>query len=326
MQSFEFILLTVGVLIIVGFFVAALWRTRRDNADSDLNLERDSDLEAPDLDEPTISATADHGVESQTIEPIIIETKSREPKKVYGEFETSQTISMPISNPVSDTGSTQKSSPSAAPILGEISTEYADEEPFVVSTASEKRMNKTMPDADNEPQSDWMQTIRKTFKHRTEDYRAAQEAQKRPPSGLIVLYVVAPRGKSFYGVDIANLLEDQGLRFGVKDVFHKTDDFGREIFSVASAVEPGTFDYDNMALSSTPGLCCFFDLDAVENAKQSFRSLLSCVYEMAHFFRAEILDENREPLTQASVGQSLAKIKSTMKQGTMEQARPVNVE
>lgn len=325
MQSFEVFLLGVGVVIIAGFFAVALWRTRYKDDVAEIEP-------AIEVVEPTLSDAklGEVGVEAQTIEPIIVNTASSEPKSLSPDFESEEPMAIKING-----GTAVNVYADEEPVVGPVAAEMAEEiynedriraagKAALAQAKEDPKSARANPFAKG---SEWMGVIKEAFKERTSHQAPQVQPRQESLPNLVVIYVVAPRAKSFYGSDIAQLLEEQGLQFGRMDVFHKSDEFGREIFSVASAVEPGTFDYDNMSMSSTPGLCCYFNLDRVVNPKQSFRALLSCVYELGHFLRADLLDDNREPLSQNSVAASLARIKAKMAESQQVNAgNPVNVE
>ena len=53
-----------------------------------------------------------------------------------------------------------------------------------------------------------------------------------------------PREEGFAGAELVAALRDQGLRFGEMNIFHYLDeDSGSALYSVANAIEPGTFDW-----------------------------------------------------------------------------------
>lgn len=156
---------------------------------------------------------------------------------------------------------------------------------------------------------EWAAIVKKTFKQRTDLNRQRLSDQQRRLGGLVVIHVMAPQNMAFYGGDVLEVLTHLGLRFGDRRIFHKFNEQGQKLFSIAQAVEPGCFDINNMTLISVRGLSCFFDLSAASNPKQAFRNLLACVHEIAHYLRAEILDEHYRPLTQETIAQILKKIK-----------------
>ena len=65
---------------------------------------------------------------------------------------------------------------------------------------------------------------------------------------LLILGVMAKADEPFGGEDLVAALRGQGLKFGDMGIFHRThDDSGERLFSVANAVEPGTFDLSDLS-------------------------------------------------------------------------------
>jgi cell division protein ZipA len=70
------------------------------------------------------------------------------------------------------------------------------------------------------------------------------DARRKNPQleELLILGVMAQSGEPFGGDELVAALRGQGLKFGDMGIFHRTHgDSGERLFSVANAVEPGTF-------------------------------------------------------------------------------------
>src|SRR5690606_32068299 len=79
------------------------------------------------------------------------------------------------------------------------------------------------------------------------------EPPPRPEPALlevIVVHLIAPRGHRFDGRELLQELLEGGMRFGEMNIFHcHRHENGEDVlqFSMANAVEPGTFDIDRSA-------------------------------------------------------------------------------
>ena len=69
--------------------------------------------------------------------------------------------------------------------------------------------------------------------------------------------VVASAGAHFSGEQLLNALEADGFTFGRYQIFHRLDDAGRPVVSLASLKEPGTFDPAAMPGAEFRGIALF---------------------------------------------------------------------
>jgi cell division protein ZipA len=123
--------------------------------------------------------------------------------------------------------------------------------------------------------------------------------KKTSTRDIIVLYVMAPVNQPFVGYELLQAVTAAGLRFGKMDIFHYQDDEKPEnvLFSLCSAVEPGSFDIANMGALICPGLSLFMRISAVENSKTVFNLMLETAGQLADDLAGYVCDEKRQPLT-----------------------------
>ena len=127
--------------------------------------------------------------------------------------------------------------------------------------------------------------------------------------GIIVLHIMAPRGYVFYGDDLAQVFYDHQFSYGDSGSFQAISQSGEVIFDVVSAIEPGTFDIDNMHEVQTPGVTVFMDATVLQNPKSELKRMLSVMYEISEQLGATLLNEQRCRFTQSDVSRYLARIK-----------------
>jgi len=116
------------------------------------------------------------------------------------------------------------------------------------------------------------------------DQPEAPAAAGHTGEDLIVLSVMAPSGHPFRGSALRAAFERAGLEFGEMDIYHRlTLVSGRRlpVFSVASAVKPGTFDPGAMENFSTPGLSLFLQLPAPVGGVEAFDDLINTAERLA---------------------------------------------
>jgi len=115
---------------------------------------------------------------------------------------------------------------------------------------------------------------------------------------LIILYVIAPLGHPYVGYELLQALADAGLRYGDMNIFHYYDDETHQnIFSLASAVEPGIFDLTDMGGITCPGMCMFMSPQKVDDPFATFDLMLETAHQLIDDLGGALCDENRQPLT-----------------------------
>jgi cell division protein ZipA len=113
---------------------------------------------------------------------------------------------------------------------------------------------------------------------------------------FVVIYVLA-LGEPFLGQALADILLDSGMTFGEMDIYHKLDDSAAQQFSLASAVEPGTFNMSSINQFSTPGVSLFMRVHELAAPLQVLDSMLSVANSIAQELGGEVRDETRSVMT-----------------------------
>ncbi|MFN7098156.1 MAG: cell division protein ZipA C-terminal FtsZ-binding domain-containing protein, partial [Gammaproteobacteria bacterium] len=96
----------------------------------------------------------------------------------------------------------------------------------------------------------------------TKSFITAKEKNER--NNIMVLYIMAHDKQHFNGYDLYQSLINAGLIYGKMRIFHyhqKHDTQKPVLFSVASAINPGSIDVDHIESFTTPGLTLFFNID-----------------------------------------------------------------
>jgi cell division protein ZipA len=99
------------------------------------------------------------------------------------------------------------------------------------------------------------------------------------------------------GAQLKASLEEEALQYGKYDVFHRLDEQGVAIFSVASMVEPGTFDLEKMPQESFPGITLFAQLPGPVAGMLAFNELIACSKRLHAALGGTLQDERGVPLT-----------------------------
>lgn len=98
----------------------------------------------------------------------------------------------------------------------------------------------------------------------------------------------------------AKLLESllaESLAHGKYDVFHRLHVDGSAIFSVASMVEPGTFDLEKMSETLYPGITLFAQLPGPVPGMHALNELVACARRLQQSLGGTLQDERGVPLT-----------------------------
>lgn len=126
----------------------------------------------------------------------------------------------------------------------------------------------------------------------------------------LVIYVVAPENREFYGSRIVSSLENLGFIFGEHNIFHYHLDLNADspiTFSVANMRKPGIFDLSNMDQFSTNGLTFFMPLPSPGNNVVNFRTMYKKAETLSEELSGYLLNDRREIFTDETKQAYLAK-------------------
>ena len=135
-------------------------------------------------------------------------------------------------------------------------------------------------------------------RRRREAPRQATRSEAANMEELLVMYVLAPRGAPFTGENLVNTLRDKGLRYGQMNIFHRLDPMSKvTLFSVANAVEPGTFDLSEVDELSSPGLTFFMRLPGPQQPLEAFDDMWRIARDVSVALGGELKDDHHSVLT-----------------------------
>ena len=112
------------------------------------------------------------------------------------------------------------------------------------------------------------------------------------------------------GQQLLETVVDNGMVFGDMEIFHKFDSQDKIIYSLASAVEPGTFNISQISEFSTPGITMFMRIDGISDSEKNFEDMLDLAERISSEFDAQIYDETRSVLTRQTVEHIRQKIRN----------------
>ncbi|EAT13940.1 cell division protein ZipA [Bermanella marisrubri] len=128
-----------------------------------------------------------------------------------------------------------------------------------------------------------------------------ERLSERPPAEeIFVIHVLKNSEPWLQGLDLEHIFKACDMRFGEMNIFHRFEEpnaQGKIQFSVVNAVEPGTFDPNNMEAISTPGISLFMSLPGPENPMAAFDAMSEVALVFARNFSAQLQDESHSVLT-----------------------------
>ncbi len=120
---------------------------------------------------------------------------------------------------------------------------------------------------------------------------------------IISLRVATKGGLLLNGMDVVKALMDTGLMHGSFQIFHRmAENTEVPVFSVASLLEPGTFELSKLENMNTPGLTFFMVLPGAMDGIAVFDDMLATARGIAEKMNCELLDEKGGALTAQGAG------------------------
>ena len=115
---------------------------------------------------------------------------------------------------------------------------------------------------------------------------------------ILAINVLARGHGKFNGSDLWAAFQRNGLTFGDMNIFHRLNPVTRTPqYSVANAIEPGTFDLSSMESMKTRGACLFLRLPGPSEPAATFDDMLRVARDIGQILDGELKDENFSVLT-----------------------------
>jgi cell division protein ZipA len=131
---------------------------------------------------------------------------------------------------------------------------------------------------------------------------AAEPPRKPAAQKIVAVRVVAAAGSQFSGEQLLDVLEADGFTFGRYQIFHRLDDAGRPVVSLASLKEPGTFDPAAMPGAQFRGIALFAVMPGPLPGVRAFDELIVTARALAATLGGQLQDERGGPLSLARIG------------------------
>ncbi len=147
-------------------------------------------------------------------------------------------------------------------------------------------------------------TLLNQFDEADEEHAAEVEDEAADYEEILIIHVVARNEEGFKGPALLQSILESGLRFGAMDIFHRHESMtgnGDKLFSMANALNPGTFDLDDMDLFSTRAVCFFIGLPGPRNPRQAFDLMIAAARKLAKELDGDLKDDHRSVLTAQTI-------------------------
>ena len=122
---------------------------------------------------------------------------------------------------------------------------------------------------------------------------AISKSQRIGRAKIVTLRVVPKDDTELNSEDAVLALRAAGLVHGKYGIFHRSpaEDSDEPVFSVASLVEPGSFDMENLKGSTIPGMSFFMVLPGARDPVSQFDTMVQTARMLAQSLDAELVDE-----------------------------------
>jgi len=116
---------------------------------------------------------------------------------------------------------------------------------------------------------------------------------------IVAIRLMARKSGGFAADELILALREHGLKHGQFGIFHRpdaTDEYQTD-FSVASLVEPGSFDLSRLKKDYYPGVSIFLALPGPADGVEAFDDMVNIARALAKRFDGELFDEQGSTLS-----------------------------
>lgn len=297
MPELRWILIAFGIALLIGIYAWGRRGSKPAVVDDAPPTRPDPVFEAStsyeEYERPLVAPIEDVEVETVSEEPVEVQRSEPRPRRFdpprYEEPQDESTLEAKMERPARDVPRPARDVRSARiePTFGEemVTAELPvdDVEPIVAPPRAEMHEEvRAEPAAPKDAPTLGM---------------SSTPAPRRIERRKIIALRLAWGPQKLSGAQLRSALEGESLQHGKYDVFHRLDANGAGIFSVASMVEPGTFDLEKMPQENFPGVTLFAQLPAPVAGMLAFNELIACSRRLHAALGGTLQDERGVPLT-----------------------------
>ena len=325
MQDLRLILIVVGAIAIIALLLHGLWTSRKERSSVFRDRPHKRLKQREEADEDLLSEAEDDGVGEVRVR------RDRDAPQ-EADFDIQPAARAPHApEPVR-----QPASRHADPLLGD---PLLDDEPALRQpVAPQAPVNKPAPQSplqpqpvvqadpllDNEPLSapqpvpeydEEPEATEEATPAVREDATQQPATSQRKNEAVLVLHVAAHSGGELDGEALLQGILQAGFQFGEMNIFHRhlsPAGSGPVLFSLANMVKPGSFNPDDMANFSTPGISIFMMVPSYGDANQNFKLMLQSAQRIADDVGGVVLDDERRMMTPQKLETYKARIREVI--------------
>ncbi|MET1253724.1 cell division protein ZipA [Aliikangiella maris] len=143
----------------------------------------------------------------------------------------------------------------------------------------------------------------------------SDNSQLQTSPELVMSLILRAQGDVVYaGKDFMPLLLSQGLRHGDMGIFHRHSGAagkpGPIMYSVANAINPGTFDIQNIETFTTPAFAFFMTVPGPVDPVKAYENMVNTVRLLKQELGGQILDETKSVFTEQTYQHQLEVLKA----------------
>jgi cell division protein ZipA len=267
MQELRLVLIIVGGLAILALLIHGLWSSKKESKSK--FSTRAADADSDQLAEPFVAPEDDYEIiRKDKNAPSFGATRTFDDDPLADPLDSDERFEAPFDEDVE--------LPSVR-LDGDVADELVDSE------TADDLAPFAEPESPSEP-----------------DPIATEPEQPEPEMEVIVLNVHCSGEEPFVGTRLFDSMEQNGLKYGEMDIFHRHSDLsgsGKVLFSVANMMHPGTLAHDDPATFTTKGISFFMTLPCYGPADQNFKLMLKTAQQIADDMGGNVLDDQRNLIT-----------------------------
>ena len=130
--------------------------------------------------------------------------------------------------------------------------------------------------------------------------KASQARKVDRPEKFVVINIFAD-DEFFDGQELLEALVHLDMSYGEMNIFHRLNEDGFSEFSLANAVEPGTFDLADMHSMRTPGVTMFMGVHELMDPEQVYNELINVAIVLSEELGGTIKDQTRSVMTTQTI-------------------------
>ena len=157
----------------------------------------------------------------------------------------------------------------------------------------------TEPPSKVEPPTSRLEPTLVQSNHKEETTHNTNSMTQYDIDSYIILQLMAPKQRPYRGYELIQTLTSAGFHYGKMNIFHfYADPLSKKelLFSLASAIEPGTFDLDNTGEIVCPGLCLFMSIHKVKSALTAFDLMWETAQILTQDLGGILCDRQLQPI------------------------------